>query len=76
MVLKDKLILSLLAFTLAAFGFVDSASAASKHKAVSREQAWKLCKAQLNKDKIPGNLTTNDRYLRGGACMHGYGYRL
>jgi len=59
----------------AAIGFADSALAAS-HKKLSFEQAWKLCKSQMDKDKIASSLTTNDRYLRGGSCMHMHGYNL
>ncbi len=51
------------------FGFADNASAAKK---VTYEQAWKLCKAKLDKEKIPAS--TNERYVRGGACMKEYGY--
>ena len=39
----------------------------------SYEQAWKLCKALLDKEKIPA-MNTNVRYLRGGACMKKFGY--
>jgi hypothetical protein len=32
-----------------------------------------LCKEQLDKEKIPGTTTPNERYLRGGACTKKYG---
>jgi len=69
-----KVFVALVAVAVAtALGFTADASAATKKKTVTYEQAWKLCKAQLDKEKIPmGN--TNDRYLRGGACMKDYGY--
>jgi len=51
-------------------------AAAAPPKKVSYEGAWKLCKAELDRDKTPGVLTSNDRYLRGGACMKRYGYNL
>lgn len=57
-----------------ALAFVDSAAAAQKK--ISREEAWQKCKALLDKEKTPSQVTTNDRYLRGGACMHMYGYNL
>ena len=54
--------------------FTADASAATKKKKVTYEQAWKLCKEQLDKEKVPGTTTSNERYLRGGACMKMYGY--
>ena len=72
---KNKLTVTLLAAALAAaFAFAENASAASKNKTVSYERAWKLCKDQLDKEKIPATTTSNERYLRGGACMKKYGY--
>jgi hypothetical protein len=50
-------------------------SAAKRHKKVSYEQAWTLCKGELDREKIPGVGVSNDRYLRGGACMARYGYK-
>jgi hypothetical protein len=61
----------------AAFTAADNASAATKKKKVSFEQAWKLCKAELDRDKIPGtSAQSNERFIRGGACMKNYGYEL
>jgi hypothetical protein len=60
---------------LAAASIGDVAIAASQ-KHVTRDQAWRLCKALLDKEKTPSNMTTNDRYIRGGACMMKYGYSL
>ena len=51
------------------------ASAAKKQKKITYEQAWALCKAELDNGKIPGHTTSNDRYIMGGACMARYGYR-
>jgi len=49
----------------------------AKHKKLTYEQAWAHCKALLDKEKTPGTTTmANDRMVRGGACMHHYGYRL
>lgn len=60
----------------AVFATVDSAAAAKKKK-VSFEQAWKLCKAELDRDKIPTTTgQSNERFIRGGACMKRYGYEL
>jgi len=61
----------------AVFTVADNASAATKKKKVSFEQAWKLCKAELDRDKIPTTTgQSNERYIRGGACMKRYGYEL
>jgi hypothetical protein len=72
---KRKVSVALLAIAVAAtFGFTADASAATKKKKVTYEQAWKLCKEQLDKEKAPATTTSNERYLRGGACMKNYGY--
>jgi hypothetical protein len=49
----------------------DSAFAAKK---VSYEQAWKRCKALLDKEMPSTAENQNERYLRGGACLKKYGY--
>lgn len=46
----------------------------AKKRTVTYEQAWKLCKQALDKEKH-AVLDTNTRYLRGGACMAKFGYR-
>jgi hypothetical protein len=43
----------------------------AKPKKVTYEQAWKLCKAALDKE---GPMELNTRYFRGGACLAKYGY--
>jgi hypothetical protein len=59
-----------------AIGLVDQASAAPK-KQLTYEEAWQKCKAQLDKEKVPGTtLMSNERMMRGGACMKHYGYNL
>jgi hypothetical protein len=59
-----------------AVGIAANASAATKKK-VTFEQAWKLCKAELDREKIPNTTGhANERYIRGGACMKRYGYSL
>jgi hypothetical protein len=75
MTTKEKVSVTLLAIAVAAvFRFTADASAATKKKKVTYEQAWKLCKEQLDKENVPGTTTSNERYLRGGACMKNYGY--
>lgn len=74
MALGRKILVTLIAVGIGgALGFAGDASAATKKK-VTYEQAWKLCKAELDKEKIPSTTTSNERYLRGGACMKKYGY--
>jgi hypothetical protein len=52
-----------------AFGVADSVSA--KHKKVSYDQAWKICKDQMD---TTGQ--SNERYTRGAGCMKKYGYKI
>ena len=59
-----------------AIGFADNASAASTKK-LSYEEAWTHCKAIMDREKTPGTTTSsNERFVRGGACMKHYGYHL
>ncbi len=52
-----------------------TASAQNKaQKKVSHAQAWKICKAALDKEGPANPLNTNDRYIRGGACLAKFGY--
>jgi hypothetical protein len=73
---KSKMFIAFLAVTLAApLGFVDTASAAKKK--VTYDQAWKLCKAELDKSGAWGTgLAANERHTRGSGCMRKYGYRI
>ncbi len=50
------------------------ASAATKHKKLTLEQAWALCKAQVDREYTTEQ--HRDKYLAGGACMRRHGYRL
>ncbi len=53
------------------------ASTAAKGKKLTYDQAWAHCKALMDKEKTPGTTTmSNERMVRGGACMHRYGYKL
>jgi len=57
--------------------FTATAFAATKGKKLTYEQAWTHCKALLDKEKTPGTSTmSNERMVRGGACMKHYGYSL
>jgi hypothetical protein len=65
------------------FGGIAVAIVASPNFAVSAvaaqgmsySEAWRICKAQLDKERSPGTTTSNERFLRGGACMAKYGHR-
>jgi hypothetical protein len=59
----------------AAIGAADYASAATKK--LTYEEAWTHCKAILDREKIPNTTgASNERFVRGGACMKHYGYNL
>ena len=58
-----------------AIGSADYASAATKK--LTYEEAWTHCKAIMDRQKTPGTTTSsNERFVRGGACMKHYGYSL
>ena len=77
MVFGNRLLTALLAAALvAAFGFTDNASAATKKK-LTYDEAYARCKSLLDKEGAWGTSTSaNLRYTRGGACMKKYGHRL
>ena len=54
-------------------GVADTAFAANKNAHVTYERAWALCKEFV--DVLPRD-AQSQRYSRGAACMHKYGYRL
>jgi hypothetical protein len=56
-------------------GIADTAFAfaTKKHPHLSYEEAYKRCKVQV--DKLQAD-AQSQRYSRGAACMHTYGYRL
>ena len=73
---KSKVLVAIIAISFAApFGFADTASAAKKK--VTYDQAWQLCKAELDKSGAWGTgLSANERHTRGAGCMRKYGYRI
>lgn len=75
MTYSTKMLAGLFAIAIA-ITWASGASAAKREKTISFERAWTLCKAELDREKIPGPGISNDRYIRGGACMARYGYRL
>jgi hypothetical protein len=55
-------------------GFADTALAAKKPPAhLTYEQAWARCKVHV--DKLQAD-AQSQRYSRGAACMHMFGYRI
>jgi hypothetical protein len=73
---KQKALTAVTIAMAAALGIVVNASAATKKK-LSYEQAWAHCKALLDQERQPGDMSSgHHRYFRGTACMHKYGYRI
>ena len=59
----------------AASGLADNALAAKKK--LTYEQAWDVCKKEMDKMGIFGTSTqANERHTRGAACMKKHGYRI
>jgi hypothetical protein len=54
-------------------GIADTAFAAKKPAHLTYEQAWAKC--QTHVDKLQRD-AQSQRYSRGAACMHMYGYRI
>ena len=58
------------------FGLADNAYAAKKKK-LTYEQAWDVCKKEMDKMGIFGTSTqANERHTRGAACMKKHGYKI
>ena len=59
-----------------AAGVADTASAfaTKNHKHLTYEQAWAACKKHV--DNTLARDQQSQRYTRGAACMHTYGYRI
>lgn len=59
----------------AASGLADNALAAKKK--LTYEQAWDVCKKEMDKMGIFGTATqANERHTRGAACMKKHGYKI
>jgi len=59
----------------AASGLADNAMAAKKK--LTYEQAWDVCKKEMDKMGIFGTSTqANERHTRGAACMKKHGYKI
>ncbi len=73
-VLKIKSLSVVIALSIAMpLGIVDTAFAAKKTEHVTYEQAWARCKVFA--DALARD-AQSQRYSRGAACMHMYGYRM
>jgi len=57
-------------------GLVDTASAQTKAKKLTYEQAWAECKKDVTSTLGADTTTSAGRYTRGAACMKQHGYRL
>ncbi|HET9718414.1 MAG TPA: hypothetical protein VFP60_19770 [Pseudolabrys sp.] len=55
---------------------VENAFAKTKKK-LTYEQAWQVCKKEMDKMGIFGTgVQANERHTRGAACMKKHGYRI
>ena len=68
--------LSVAAFTTQSFAQQGRSAQANAKGHVTYEQAWKLCRAFLDREGLTSAADQQrQRYQRGGACMAKYGYR-
>ncbi|HTL64998.1 MAG TPA: hypothetical protein VL305_08385 [Pseudolabrys sp.] len=76
MTLNSRILAMLVAAAfVAAPGLADSALAAKKK--LTYEQAWDVCKKEMDKMGIFGTSTqANERHTRGAACMKKHGYKI
>jgi hypothetical protein len=59
------------------FAFAIPSNALAQSKKPTFEQAWAICKKELDAAGVPGaNVSVAARHTAGGACMKRYGYRL
>jgi hypothetical protein len=68
-------IVSVAAAAIAVLSSVDASVAQEKKKKVSLQQAWKLCKVELDRAGTPASWQSQ-RYSMGMACMERYGHKL
>jgi hypothetical protein len=74
---KSRLLTVIVAVSAAMlFAGADMASAQKKGKKVTYEEAWEICRKDVQAN-LPGDTTQSAaRYTRGAGCMKKYGYRL
>lgn len=52
-------------------------NALAKTKKLTYEQAWDVCKKEMDKMGVFGTSTqANERHTRGAACMKKHGYKI
>jgi hypothetical protein len=52
-------------------------TAVAKTKKLTYEQAWDVCKKEMDKMGVFGTSTqANERHTRGAACMKKHGYKI
>jgi len=52
-------------------------TAVAKTKKLTYEQAWDVCKKEMDKMGVFGTSTqANERHTRGAGCMKKYGYKI
>ena len=52
-------------------------NAYAKKKKLTYDQAWDVCKKEMDKMGVFGTSTqANERHTRGAACMKKHGYRI
>jgi hypothetical protein len=76
MTLSYKIITVLLASAFLTAPVLGDSALAAKKK-LTYEQAWDVCKKEMDKMGIFGTSTqANERHTRGAACMKRYGYKI
>jgi hypothetical protein len=74
--LKSNVLGVIIVLSIASLGIADTASAATKAKKLTYEQAWAECKKDVVSVLGGEAGTSAARYTRGAACMKQHGYRL
>lgn len=72
MSLRQKVFVAGLAATLVT-SLLGGAALAKK---ITYAEAWRLCKAEIDKSGAHAHWVSNERYHRGAACMHKYGHHI
>lgn len=76
MTLNYRILATLVASTFV-MGSGLAAPAFAKTKKLTYEQAWDVCKKEMDKMGIFGTSTqANERHTRGAACMKKHGYKI
>lgn len=73
MSLRQKAFVAGLAITFATSLLGGAALGAKK---ITYAEAYRLCKVEVDSSRAHAAWVSNERFHRGAACMHKYGYRL